>query len=320
LIVQFDQLARWSDLPWTEDVTGVAVDSDDNVFVLSRGKYPVSVFDSGGSLLAQWGDGWFSERPHQISIAPDGTVLVADDGGHRVHRFGKTGVHIATLGSGAPSQTGFDTSGLADPFEAFLTMKGGEPFNRPTKAVGSLSGEIFVSDGYRNCRVHRFSPTGDLHGSWGGAGSAEGCFVIPHSVGVDARGRVFVCDRENDRVQIFAGDGAFLETWEVQRPTDVTFDSEDNVYIAELALGPQDPRFARAELPAQELPGRISIFGSDGELLTRLDTEGTPLLAPHEIAVDSQGSIYVCEVPGSFTRSRGETNRARRCLQKFARR
>lgn len=316
---QFEQLARWSDLPWTEDVTGVAVDSDDNVFVLQRGKSPVTVLGSDGTPVAHWGDGWFSERPHQISIGPDDTVYVADDGGHSVHRFTRTGEHLGAVGDGTPSATGFDATGLEDPSQAFLKMSGGAPFNRPTKAVAASGGDIFVSDGYRNCRVHRFDSNGKLLASWGGAGTEPGRFVIPHSVGVDTRNRVFVCDRENDRVQIFDQDGALLDIWSLQRPTDVAFDARGHVYVTELALGPRDPRYGRIDTCDRELTGRVSVLTSEGNLVARLEPSRPPFVAPHALAIDSQGSVYVCEVPHSFGRSRDDHVSPRSCLRKFVR-
>lgn len=90
-----------------------------------------------------------------------------------------------------------------------IQMSGGTI--QPTHQSGIVANwRIVRQRGYRNCRVYRFSPDGQLVRSWGGAGAAPGCFVIPHSIALDGQGRVVVCDRENDRIQIFSSDGEFL--------------------------------------------------------------------------------------------------------------
>ena len=136
---------------------------------------------------------------------------------------------LMTLGTpGVPSDTGYDgkvTSSIT---------RLGPPFNRPTKAAIGPNGDIFVSDGYGNARIHRFSSAGELIESWGELGSGPGQFNVPHGVWV-ADDRVFVADRENDRVQIFSLAGELLEIWDhVQRPTDIYVDTQGLVYISSL--------------------------------------------------------------------------------------
>jgi len=149
----------------------------------------------------------------------------------------------------------------------------------------SSSGEIYVTDGYGNARVHKFSPNGDLLFSWGEPGYAPGQFMLPHSVRVDKEGRVWVVDRENSRIQIFNAQGEFLNQWtDLCRPTDICIDDEEVVYVSELS------------------PPRISIFTIKGKLLARWGNEGEGskekvlFFDPHDIAVDSQGDIYVGDV------------------------
>jgi sugar lactone lactonase YvrE len=178
---------------------------------------------------------------------------------------------------------------------------------------------LFVSDGYRNCRVHRFSADRQLVRSWGGPGADAGSFVIPHSVTVDWEGRLFVCDRENDRIQIFSRDGELLEIWnDVQRPTDVAFDRQGRVYVTELARGPRDLKSWRLGPAEHELPGRVTIWSSDrSTVFAQLSYPAVQFLAPHSIAIDSSGAIYVSEVPESFAKSTARLHRPRRCLRKF---
>src|SRR5439155_15039166 len=104
-------------------------------------------------------------------------------------------------------------------------IRGGPPFNRPTNLAVAPSGDVYVSDGYGNCRVHRYAADGKLIGSWGEPGSGPGQFILPHSVWVAADGRVLVADRENDRIQVFSPSGEYLTEWGALRPTDVCTDA-----------------------------------------------------------------------------------------------
>ena len=284
------------------DVPGLSVDSQDRVYVLSRSAHPVAVFDCEGNLLTWWGEGFF-KRTHGTCVGPDGSVYCTDDKDHTVSKFTLEGKLLLTLGNkDQPSDTGYVQESY-DFFWGLTTIKrGGPPFNRPTGIALSPSGEIYVSDGYGNARVHKFSPDGTLLFSWGEPGYAPGQFRLPHSVWVDKQGRVWVPDRENSRIQIFNAQGEFLSQWEdLIRPTDICIDDEGIVYISELCL-------------------RVSIFTNDGRLLARWggggkDRETTLFIAPHAIAVDSRGDLYVGEVSGTF----GGVDRGSRTVQKFAR-
>ena len=142
---------------------------------------------------------------------------------------------------------------------------------------------MFVSDGYGAHRVHKFSPDGELLLSWGTQGTGKGQFALLHNIWVDSRNRVFICDRENDLIQIFDDQGNFLEEWtDLVRPGDVWF-LNDIVYVIE--SGPE---------------GGVSVWDLDGNVLSRWhvnepDGEGT-ILGGHGITVDSHGSIYVTEI------------------------
>ena len=315
--MNFEEVIGWGDRSWNNDVTGVAVDSQDRVYVLQRGNDPVTVFAPDGTILESWGSGYFSDRPHMISIGEDGRIYVADDGGHRIYVFSQTGHLLETIGSDTPSITGYDAEAATAEI-ALDRVEGGPPFNRPTKAAPCRNGELFVSDGYRNCRVHRYSADRQLIRSWGGTGPREGHFVIPHSVAIDNEGRVFICDRENDRIQIFSSDGLLLNVWnDTQRPTDVAFDWRGNVYVTELPRGPKDLKSWRLGRAQHELPGRVTVRSSTGSIITQVTCPDVEFPAPHAIAVDSKGAIYVAEVPQSFANYTGKPHRVHRCLRKF---
>jgi sugar lactone lactonase YvrE len=295
----------WAKLPegWNfKDVCGIAIDSQDRVFVLNRSDHPVMVFDRDGNLLKSWAEGLFS-RPHGSCIGPDGSIYCADDRNHTVTKFSPEGELLMTLGTkDKPSDTGYRE--VPDLFERISTIeRGGPPFNRPTGVALSSSGEIYVSDGYANACVHKFSPDGKLITSWGGPGPAPRQFRLPHSIWVDKRNRVWVVDRENSRLQLFNASGEFLTQWtDLIRPTDLHIDDEEIVHVSELCK-------------------RVSIFTMDGKLLARWGNAGhdvdNPLFAaPHAIAVDSRGDLYV----GDVAMTQAKLDRGSRTIQKFTRR
>ncbi len=257
-------------------VPAVATDSHDRVYIARRKPPAILVYDREGRFLTAWGED-ILQSPHSVWISPEDRVYVVDVDDHTVRIFTTEGELLTTLGT--PGQVG----------------PPGMPFNRPTWAALSPVGELFVSDGYGQQRVHRFAGDGTLLGSWGEPGSGPGQFTLPHGIRVDPRGRVLVLDREtNHRLQIFDVDGTFLGEWtDLEGPNDLYIDQEDKVYIAEGRH-------------------RISIFNLDGELLARWGEKGEApgqfADSPHGIWVDSHGDIYVAEVPRLPDR-----------LQKFAR-
>ncbi len=131
-------------------------------------------------------------------------------------------------------------------------------------------------------RVHKFSPEGELLLSWGKEGTGPGEFALLHNVWVDSRSRVIICDRENDRIQIFDDAGNFIEEWtDVVRPGDVWI-KDDVIHVIE--SGPS---------------GGVSLWDLDHNLITEWrsnDPEEGLILGGHGICVDSAGSIYVTEI------------------------
>jgi DNA-binding beta-propeller fold protein YncE len=159
----------WGKLPkdWRlTQVAGVATDKDDNVFVFNRGQHPVIIFDEDGNLLTSWGEGAF-KRAHSIYIGKDEHVYCVDEGNHTIRKFTLDGKLLLTLGT--VDKTGDE----------------GEPFNRPTDIAISSTGMIYISDGYGNNRVHKFSSRGELLFSWGKEGNRPGEFNLPHGIWAD---------------------------------------------------------------------------------------------------------------------------------------
>ena len=315
-------LPGWEQLPpgWSHgDVAGVATDSRDRVYVINRGEHPVIVYDRDGRFLRSWGEGVFA-RPHAITITDDVAYCV-DDADHTVRCFSLDGELRWTLGTAfRPSDTGYQPEAPSN----LLTIKrAAGPFNRPTRLAVAPGGDFYVSDGYGNARIHHYAPNGELRHSWGEPGDGPGQFNLPHSVWVHTDGRVFVCDRENDRIQIFSPDGELLTMWtNVTRPGDLFIDADDRVYVGEMSWEPGDSSMAGKPWP-EARPASLSVRDIEGNVLT---SWGGPepcapgsFSSPHGLWVDSRGDIYVGEVSQTALSRYGRWRPDCHSLQKFGR-
>jgi sugar lactone lactonase YvrE len=150
------------------------------------------------------------------------------------------------------------------------------PFNYLTELVPAPNGDLYVSDGYRNARVHRFSAAGDLISSWGQPGKGgPNEFHLPHSIIAGQDGRIYLCDRENSRVQVFSPEGEYITMWtDMQRPLDISQDSEGTFYTS--------------ERPEEGKPPQISVLDGDGQVLERF-----PSRSAHGSWVDAHGDLYL---------------------------
>lgn len=280
----------WQRLPdWLElKPAAVAVDSEDRVYAFNRvDSHPVVVFDRDGNYLKSWGEGLF-RYPHAIRIFPENgrdVVWLTDEYHHQFMKFTTDGELLETIGErGHRSDTGVPPDEWSSGAWKKVTH-GGAPFNLPTDIAFAPSGDIFMTDGYGNARVHKFSPDRKYLFSWGDPGTAPGQFNLPHGIWVDRRGRLLVADRENDRVQVFDQSGNLLTIWPVELigPAFFYVDQEDIVYIPE------------------HNGGMVSILTLDGERLARW---GDPIhRSCHGIWGDSHGDIY-CVQPGEWGRVR----------------
>jgi hypothetical protein len=299
------------------DVAGAAVDSGDRVFVLTRREARCLVYESDGTFLRSFGEDIFTERAHGLTIDAQDFVYTVDDGDHTVRKFAPDGTLLMTLGTpGFASDTGYDGR-----LSASITRVG-PPFNRPTNAAIAANGDIYVADGYGNARIHRFTAGGELVGSWGEPGREPGQFVVPHGIWI-ADDRVFVADRENDRIQIFSLGGELLEIWDhVQRPTAIYVDGQGLVYVSSLwwRAGEEDlGGMARR----YDLPGGVYVLDLAGNVLLHWCSADRcapgAFVAPHCITADSRGDIYVGEVTWTFGVQRGDIAMDCHSLQKLGR-
>ena len=275
----------WGQLPdgWTlMDVAAVGVDSEDQVYVFNRGEHPMIVFDRDGNFLRSWGEDLF-HRAHGLHIGPDGLLYCTDDGDHTVRKMTPEGKMLLEIG----------VPGEAAPFMS------GTPFHRCTHTALCPDGNIFVSDGYGNARVHKYDPAGRLLHSWGESGSGPGQFNLVHNIVADDDGWIYVADRENHRVQVFDTAGRYETQWNnLHRPCGLYMPRGECPHCVVGELGPGMP--VNQEYP--NLGPRLSIMTSSGELLARLGGEDGAgpepgrFWAPHGLTEDSRGDIYVGEV------------------------
>lgn len=277
----------WARLPQGVDLmaASVTVDSQDNVYCFSRVKeHPVVVFDREGNFLRSWGAGQFA-FPHTIRADKDDNLWLVDRDLGQMLQFTREGKLLRAIGTrGFRSDTGVAPDDFRSDAYRDVTHGGG-PFNLPTDIDVAPSGDIFVTDGYGNARVHKFDASGRHLTSWGEPGAAPGHFNLPHGVWIDRRARVLVADRENDRVQVFDQGGKLLDIWRTKLigPAVMYVDANDIVYVVE------------------HNGGLVSVLTLDGE---RLAQWGDPSFRScHGIWGDSCGDLYVVR-PGAWGRKR----------------
>jgi DNA-binding beta-propeller fold protein YncE len=266
--------------------TAMSPDGDSIYVSDGYGNSRVHKYTPDGKLQMSWGEGVFL-RPHGVHMAPDDTIWLTDDGDHTVRQCTLDGKVLLTIG----------IPGKPAPYMS------GEPFHRCTHtALSPQADYLYISDGYGNSRVHKYTPDGKRVMSWGEPGTDPGQFNIAHNICCDPDGWVYVADRENHRVQVFDGNGKYEEQWNnMHRPSGLYMET-----------GTKTPRFFVGEIGPDmavniDLPNcgpRVSIYTAKGELLARLGAahaglESGQFISPHGISVDSRGDIYVGEV--SFT-------------------
>ena len=246
-------------------VSRVAADAQDRVYVFQRKDPPVVVFDRDGKYLGAWGSGEVTD-PHGLKIVGD-TVYTTDRIDSVAKSFTLDGKVKLALGTpGQHSDTGEVTNWLA--------QRAAGPFNHPTEMLAHPNGDIYVTDGYRNARVHRFSADGKLKASWGTPGHGPGQFHLPHSIAVDADANLLVADRANKRIQIFSPDGDFLGQWTgMGGPNDISRGQDGNFYIAEQEDGGN--------------PAYVTVRDGQGAVLAKMESRHV-----HGVGVDSHGDIY----------------------------
>lgn len=284
----------WGQLPagvkWAA-VTAIEPAPDGTIYVVhrcvnnsceGRSEPPILAFDKTGRLLRAFGAGLFN-FPHGGTIDRDGNLWMTDARGgngigHQAIKLSPEGKVLMTLGT-----KGVSGSGPAH-------------FDQPTDVVEAPNGDLFVTDSHRdgtNNRVVHFRKDGTYVREWGRKGAGPGEFSEPHTIAMDSQGRLFVGDRENNRIQIFDQSGRFLADWrQFGRPSGITITKDDTIYVADSESGGRDTG-------AHELPGirkGIRIGSAKTGAVTAFIEDMEPLAVEHAgaegVGVDADGHVY----------------------------
>lgn len=272
-------------------------DRQNNLYLTSRDlEHPIVMLDAEGKYVKDFGKGLFTET-HGICVTPENTLLCVDTGLHVIRELTTDGDWIRDIGTlGCPSDSGFDPNiwrkmqrrGDLVPTDvsfkdntAWMFYEGlrsirraAPPFNRPTDVCVAPNGDIYASDGYGNAAVHRFSYDGLLQRTWGGPGEEPGRFIIPHSIWADGRGRIWVGDREGNKVNVYSAEGELIACVceGLYQPTDI-FGDERYIYIAERG-------------------GGLTILNMEMELVAQIGFYNSPLRT-HGMCGDMEGNLYL---------------------------
>ncbi len=284
----------WGQLPpsiakWPA-VTAVEVAPDGTIYVVERcfnnscegrAEPPILKYDRTGRLLKAWGEGLFN-FPHGATVDADGNLWVTDarggnGRGHQVFKFDPEGRVLQTLGKAGVSGASPDL------------------FDQPTDVAVAPDGDIFVADSHRNGlnnRVVHFRKDGTFVKQWGTKGSGRGEISEPHTIALDSRGRLFVGDRENNRIQIFDRSGAYIDEWrQFGRPSGIYITRDDTIYVADSESGPDTgahelPGIRKGIRIGRARDGRVTAFIEDMESTTG-DHSGA-----EGVGVDADGNVY----------------------------
>jgi len=271
--------AKWGDMP------GVAVDAKDQVYLFTRAKPPVQVYQGDGKFVRSWGKNQVLNA-HYMRIGPDGNVWGADTGKHVVMQFTPEGKLLRTLGT--PGKLGCDRTHL----------------NQPTDMVATKAGDVFISDGYGNSRVAHFDAKGKFVKAWGEFGDAPGQFNLPHGIVMDSKGKLYVADRNNGRVQVFDQKGKFLGQWTgVMVPWGLWINDKDEIWACGSSHMPKKGKW-RGLPPKDQI---LVKFDTSGKVL---EAWSVPMVVEgkkpqpgqvnwlHAMALDSKGNIYLGDIKG----------------------
>src|ERR1700722_2976656 len=301
------------------ETAGVAVNSKEHIFVLSRGNtagpaYGAAAaqlleFDSEGKFLREIGHNLYAwSYAHCVRIDKEDNIWVADKGSDMVIKFNSEG-RVAMVFGRKQEASDEGTEPLKHPKPPLPPVDG--MFRQVTDMAWDQAGNTYISDGYINSRVAKVDKNGNWIKSWGEPGDQPGQFSVPHSIAVDAKGNVYVADRGNRRIQVFDGDGNFLR----QITIDVPFDENARPAIGAkpvqtvsgngtmqagspwaicITPGPHPVIFS-----SDAYPGRIYKLDMDGKVLGYLGESGKQLKQfgwIHEIACPSENEFYVAEL------------------------
>jgi sugar lactone lactonase YvrE len=250
---------------------------------------PILHFDASGKLIKSFGSGMILFA-HGIAVDKDDNVWITDahakDGkGFQVIKFSPQGKVLMTLGK---------AGGGGEAPESFF---------EPNDVVIAPNGDIFISQqhtvGMGTPLIMKFNKDGKFLKMWGKRGSGPGEFETPHALAFDSKGRLFVGDRSNNRIQIFDQNGKFLDQWkQFSRPSGIYIDKNDVIYVTDSESTPKEgygynPGWKRGIRIGSAKDGTVTAFIPD-PLVPKGDLPGTSI--SEGVAVDADGVIYGAEV------------------------
>ncbi len=298
------------------EVAGVAVNSHGHVFVFSRGNTSGAAYGAAAAQLLEFGaDGNFIREighnlyawsfAHSVKVDRDDNIWVADKGSDMVIKFNPQGRVVMVFGR---KQEASDegTGPLRHPRPPLPPVDG--MFRQVTDMAWDAAGNTYISDGYINSRIAKIGKDGNWIKSWGEPGDGPGQFNTPHSIAVDAQGRVYVADRGNRRIQVFDGEGNFLRQITIDVPADPNarpaIGNKPNATTGTMAPGAPwtvciTPGPNQVLFTSDGFPGRIYKLTLEGKILGMLGESGKQLKQfgwIHEIACPSETELYVAEL------------------------
>ncbi len=248
--------------------TGVAINSQNHIFVANSGPMKLMEFDENGEFIRELIPG-ILVGPHGARVDEDDNIWVTDLELHVVLKINPDGQIGMVLG-----QKG--NSGLYDE-EREMSL-----FFKPADVAFGSGGEVYVADGYGNSRIVKFDKDGNFIKAWGEKGSEPGQFDNPHNIIIDKDQKVYVSDRNNKRIQVFDAEGKFLAAWtHLGKPWGLVLTENQTIYMTD---------GTHEEIYKLDRKGKIlGQFGSPGQQVSNFR-------AAHGIALDSDENIYVTEI------------------------
>jgi sugar lactone lactonase YvrE len=247
----------------------VAFDSKGHVWVLTRGNPSIYEFDNNGKFIRSFGEGLFT-RSHGLRIDTEGNIWATDVSAHTVMKLSPDGKVLMTLGTKGQRGEWNDTTHL---------------LNEPNDIAIARNGDIFVAQGHTpgangDPRVLKFDKTGKFIKSWGGKGKEPGKFDVAHGLAFDAKGQLWVTDRENQRIQIFDQDGKYIKELKYSGLPCSLDIGQQNIFMVNGFAG---------QLLKLDLDGKV--LGATGKPGKGLGEFGEA----HMIAVSPKGDVYVAD-------------------------
>ena len=289
--IAYKSVADFLKLPaglYLGEACGVAMNSKGHIFVFSRsGHTQLLEFGPKGDFIRRIGDDLYGFlAAHDLRIDREDNIWAVDEGTNMVIKFNPAGQVVMVLGrrpvGGAAVERQAD--GSSPPVAPDLvSLNSPKWFYGPTDVAWGPAGEIYVSDGHGNSQVVKLDKNGNWVKAWGKRGTGPGEFNEPHGIATDEKGRVYVADRANNRVQVFDSDGNFLKQWtNVGAPVSICITPPPNQVV----------------FTSSNVPGRIYKLDLDGKILGVLGKPGKQLgefTVAFEVACPSANELLITE-------------------------